>query len=727
MSDATAHPLPSRLLSTLTDKPAFYHTLAMTGAAWAVHVVLRCLELGRPTPFGTPFVEKFDWYIFHAVAYDILISLPLLLPLLLFYGLLKPVERPGALRRLPLWIGGGLYGLYLLFTVGDHELMRFMAVHGSLDMLATYFNAASMRDYPALVAADQGGAYLPVILAVGAPALFAGLSVGWGRWLAKRRPRLHGALIALVVLPLASYLLLFHIWKGSFRMEKLQPWPVTVVGELQTPEAAKLTPEEYVEARDAYRALWQSDADRPWVFPLPDHPFARLTLEDACAARLPAVSAVECDADADADGHPARDDCDDHDPTAYPGAEDVPGNGVDEDCSGADARPWNVVLISLETHRALNVGHLKPFGARDGATPALDALAARNHFWTRHAVNGLPTIEGFFSMQCSIYSKGTSHAATSETHVSFQCLPPLLKEQGYRTRFFTATAPDWDNQTFWLGHWYDDYDFDRDRQTDLTLFHHMGAWMRDNFDDTTPFFAMAMTKSNHFPFNAVEDMTEAEKKATPDNINTTMGYTDRALADFFDLVKDAPWFAHTVFIITADHGFNLGEHGSWRYGDPLHRASTWVPLVIVGDHPKLTRLPNANLDLSSHADLMPTILDLLGMDGPTSAVGHSMLRSRTGATSYIHTTYANDIAFEQGGFRTLVSPPDLKRQNNEEIFDNIKDFYEFSDLSKNQDVSSELHARTRLSRQVTMLTRHALQHDAVWPRRGLLTPATESP
>jgi Putative metal-binding motif/RTX calcium-binding nonapeptide repeat (4 copies) len=50
------------------------------------------------------------------------------------------------------------------------------------------------------------------------------------------------------------------------------------------------------------------------------------------------VSRVGGDADRDGDGAVPPQDCDDGNPAIRPGARDVPRNGIDEDCSGADAK-----------------------------------------------------------------------------------------------------------------------------------------------------------------------------------------------------------------------------------------------------------------------------------------------------------------------------------------------------------------------------------------------------
>jgi Ca2+-binding RTX toxin-like protein len=78
---------------------------------------------------------------------------------------------------------------------------------------------------------------------------------------------------------------------------------------------------------------------------------------DAADQVAPDCETVEY-ADSDHDGVDVRTDCNDANPAIHPGATDVPGNGVDEDCSGADAPVVN-------TNPGTDADH-------DGASPPLD-------------------------------------------------------------------------------------------------------------------------------------------------------------------------------------------------------------------------------------------------------------------------------------------------------------------------------------------------------------------
>jgi arylsulfatase len=91
---------------------------------------------------------------------------------------------------------------------------------------------------------------------------------------------------------------------------------------------------------------------------------------------------------------------------------------------------------------------------------------------------------------------------------------------------------------------------------------------------------------------------------------------------------------NTIIMFTADHGDMLGRHGLWAkrlYYEP----SANVPMLLVapgGD----TRVDEGSQDdrLTGLQDVMPTLLDLAGLEVPESCDGLSMTASRLRAHAY---------------------------------------------------------------------------------------------
>jgi len=102
--------------------------------------------------------------------------------------------------------------------------------------------------------------------------------------------------------------------------------------------------------------------------------------------------------------------------------------------------------------------------------------------------------------------------------------------------------------------------------------------------------------------------------------------TDLRIGAIIDYLKKQGQYDDALIIISSDHGMVLGEHGSMKSLN-LFDENLRVPMLIkLPSHPKaLQDLAIEEVFAEASIDLMPTILDIQGINIPKQCQGRSLL------------------------------------------------------------------------------------------------------
>jgi len=280
----------------------------------------------------------------------------------------------------------------------------------------------------------------------------------------------------------------------------------------------------------------------------------------------------------------------------------------------------NVLLISIDTLRADALGS---YGGR-ATTPNLDRLSARGarfDFAHAHAVVTLPSHASMLTGRYP-YEHGIRDNTGYRLKPGTETLATRLKAAGFATGAFVGGFP-LDSQ-FGLDQGFDRYDDtmgsgaadERERRADV-----VAASALDWIDQQSgKWFSWVHVYDPHVVY---DPPAEWRDRFPNDPYLGEVSWTDHALGALLDRLDSLP--RRTLVIVTADHGESLGEHGELTHGVFAYEPVLRVPLIVaeIGadmDEPtgRLITTP------ARHVDLVPTVLESVGIDATNVASGTSL-------------------------------------------------------------------------------------------------------
>jgi arylsulfatase A-like enzyme len=118
------------------------------------------------------------------------------------------------------------------------------------------------------------------------------------------------------------------------------------------------------------------------------------------------------------------------------------------------------------------------------------------------------------------------------------------------------------------------------------------------------------------------NITEAERSHLISQYDGGISYIDFQLGQLITRLKKTGKYENSLIIITSDHGETFGERGLVGHGVSVYQDQIYVPLLIKYPHQSTGKEID---NLVSSVDLMPTILDMLGVEIPKDVQGTSII------------------------------------------------------------------------------------------------------
>lgn len=289
----------------------------------------------------------------------------------------------------------------------------------------------------------------------------------------------------------------------------------------------------------------------------------------------------------------------------------------------------NLLMITFDTTRA---DHIGAYGWKHARTPTIDKLATEATLFESAFATVPLTLPSHTAIMTGIYPFYSGVRDNSQFHVlpELNTLAERLQGQGYQTGATVAAFVL--NSQFGLDQGFDNYDdeipereFERFQIPERNAQEVVDAaieWLKKR-DRSKPYFLWVHFYDAHHPYKTPPSFPAF--RTHPYDLE--IAFADSQLKRLMDFIEQTPPNPRkTAVVMTADHGEGLGEYGEETHGYFIYDGTVHVPLIIkTPDNAYAGKRVAAPV---SHVDIVPTVLELLGMPAPKDGEIHG--RSLTG-------------------------------------------------------------------------------------------------
>ncbi|MFQ6103538.1 MAG: sulfatase-like hydrolase/transferase [Candidatus Glassbacteria bacterium] len=125
------------------------------------------------------------------------------------------------------------------------------------------------------------------------------------------------------------------------------------------------------------------------------------------------------------------------------------------------------------------------------------------------------------------------------------------------------------------------------------------------------------------PFDRMESVERELIETVVGEYDGEIAYLDNRLGAFFYELGERELLDGTIILLTSDHGEEFFEHSMWGHGHSLFNEVVRIPMLI--RYPQAIEAGTRITAISSLVDVMPTLLDLSGIDDEIESAGRSLV------------------------------------------------------------------------------------------------------